>query len=232
MRQDASVECGTDDHESIKNLAIGFIVLWPVGSLVLFTSLLAACYKPLQAKTPNALTRATAFLHREYEKTWYWWEAVELARKLVLTGFVLLIPEERAFVRLVVATLICSCYAVALAVVRPYKRVEDNVLAVATSLVLLLLFLGTNWSTIFLGIQERSGIDDANAVLGFRSLNVIVDSMIILLAAVLAFFLVGAIVGARRVAKIPTIRLVSTKQPPEMSIGTGLTWHLFNSHIW
>ena len=144
MRQDASVECGTEDHGLIKNLAIGFIVLWPVGSLVLFTSLLAACYKPLQAKTPNALTRATAFLHREYEKTWYWWEAVELARKLVLTGFVLLIPEKNAFLRLVVATLVCSCYAVVLAVVRPYKRVEDNVLAVATSLALLLLFLGTH----------------------------------------------------------------------------------------
>ncbi|EOD07115.1 hypothetical protein EMIHUDRAFT_448489 [Emiliania huxleyi CCMP1516] len=232
MRQDASVECGSDDHGPITALAIGFIVLWPAGSLVLFTSLLAACYKPLQAKTPNALTRATAFLHREYEKTWYWWEAVELARKLVLTGFVLLIPEERAFVRLVVATLICSCYAVALAVVRPYKRVEDNVLAVATSLVLLLLFLGTNWSTIFLGIQERyQGADPAD-VLGFRSLNVIVDSMIILVAVVLAFFLVGAIIAARRVAKVPTIRLVSTKQPPELSIVRGLTWHLFNSHIW
>ena len=232
MRQDASVECGSDDHGPITGLAIGFIALWPAGSLVLFTSLLAACYKPLQAKSPNALTRATGFLHREYEKTWYWWEAVELARKLVLTGFVLLIPEKNAFLRLVVATLVCSCYAVALSVVRPYKRVEDNVLAVATSLVLLLLFLGTNWSTIFLGIEERSGIDDANAVLGFRSLDVIVESMIILVAVVLAFFFVGAIVAARRVAKVPTIRLVSTKQPPELSIVRGLTWHLFNSHIW
>ena len=232
MRQDASVECGTDDHESIKNLAIGFIVLWPVGSLVLFTSLLAACYKPLQAKTPNALTRATAFLHREYEKTWYWWEAVELARKLVLTGFVLLIPEKNAFLRLVVATLICSCYAVALAVVRPYKRVEDNVLAVATSLVLLLLFLGTNWTTIFLGIEERyQGVDPAD-VLGFSSLNVIVDSMIALVAAVLIFFLIGAIFAARRVAKLPTFRLVSTKQQPELTLHKGQTWHLFNSHIW
>ena len=232
MRQDASVECGSDDHGPITGLAIGFIALWPAGSLVLFTSLLAACYKPLQAKTPNALTRATAFLHREYEQNWYWWEAVELARKLVLTGFVLLIPEERAFVRLVVATLVCSCYAVALAAVRPYKRVEDNVIAVATSLVLLLLFLGTNWSTIFLGIEERyQGADPAD-VLGFGQLNVIVDSMIILVAVVLAFFLVGAIIAARRVAKIPTIRLVSTKQPPELSIVRGLTWHLFNSHIW
>ena len=187
MRLDASVECGTEDHESITDVAIGFIVLWPAGSLILFTSLLVACYKPLKKSAPTALTRATVFLYREYKKTWYWWEAVELARKLVLTGFVLLIPEERAFVRLVVATLVCSCYAVALAVVRPYKRVEDNVIAVATSLVLLLLFLGTNWSTTFLGKERYQEADPAD-VLGFRSLNVIVDSMIILVAVVLAFF--------------------------------------------
>ena len=94
------------------------------------------------------------------------------------------------------------------------------------------LFLGTNWSTIFLGIEERSGIDDADAVLGFGKLNAIVDTMIGLVAVVLVFFSIGAIVAARRVAKVPTIRLVSTKQPPELSIGTDLTWHLFNSHIW
>ena len=232
MRQDASVECGTEDHESITALATGFIVLWPAGWLCLSTSRLGACYRPLQAKTPNALTRATAFLHREYTKTWYWWEAVELARKLVLTGFVLLIPEKNAFLRLVVATLVCSCYAVVLAVVRPYKRVEDNVLAVATSLALLLLFLGTNWTTIFLGIEERSGTDDADAVLGFGSLNAIVDTMIGLVVFALVVFLIGAVVAARRVAKIPTVRLVSTKQPPELSIVRGLPWHLFHSHIW
>ena len=156
MRLDASIECYTDEHGSVTELAFGLIALWPAGSLILFISLLVACYKPLQAKRPNALTRATAFLHREYEKTWYWWEAVELARKLVLTGFVLLIPEKNAFLRLVVATLVCSCYGFILSAVRPYKRVEDNVIAVATSLVLLLLFLGTNWTTIFLGISSQS----------------------------------------------------------------------------
>ena len=131
MRQDASVECGSDDHGPITALATGFIVLWPAGSLVLFTSLLAACYKPLQAKTPNALTRATAFLHREYKRNWYWWEAADLARKLFLTGFVLLVAEEEdSFVRLVVAVLVCSCYAVVIALIQPYKRFGDNILAV------------------------------------------------------------------------------------------------------
>ena len=233
MRLDASVECGSEDHESITDLAIGFIVLWPVGSIVLFMSLLAACYKPLQAKTPTALTRATAFLHREYETTYFWWEAVELTRKLVLTGFVLLIPEERAFLRLVVATLVCSCYAVALAAVRPYKRVGDDVLAVATSLVLLLLFLGASWTTTFLGIEERHpDTEEAAAILGFGKLNGIVNSMLVLVGVTVPFFLIGAVIVARRVAMIPTIRIVSTKQPPELSIVLGLTWHLFNSHIW
>ena len=233
MRLDASIECGTDEHGSVTELAFGLIALWPAGSLILFTSLLVACYKPLRAKRPNALTRATAFLHREYEKTWYWWEAVELARKLVLTGFVLLIPEERAFVRLVVATLICSCYAVGIAAVRPYKRIEDSVLAVAMSLVLLLFFLGANWTTIYLGIEERHpDSEDAAAILGLSSLDPIVDSLIVLVAVALLLFLIGAIVAARHIAKVPTIRLVSNKQPPELMIARGLTWHLFNSHIW
>ena len=130
MRQDARVECGTDDHESIRFLAYFLIAIWPLGSLLLYGSLLIPCYKPLQAKTPTALTRATAFLHREYELTFYWWEALELARKLTLTGAVLLIEEQRAFLRLLVATVICSVYAVGLAIVRPYKRVEDTLLAV------------------------------------------------------------------------------------------------------
>ena len=67
---------------------------------------------------------------------------------------------------------------------------------------------------------------------GFGKLNAIVDTMIVLVAVALVFFLIGAVVAARRVAKVPTIRLASTKQPPELSIGTDLTWHLFLSHIW
>ena len=233
MRQDASVKCDSSEHDAIKLIAYFLLVLWPFGSLALYASLLAACRRPLQARTPNALTNATSFLHREYSREWYWWEALELARKLVLTGAVLLIPEERAFIRLVVATLLCSCYSVALAAVRPYKRIEDNVLGVATSFVLLLFFLGANWSAVFVGIEERHpNAKSAAAILGFSNLDLIVDPMIALVAIALLLFLVGAIIAARRFAKIPTIRLVSNKQQPELTLAIGLTWHLFNSHIW
>ena len=48
MRQDASVECVTSEHDSITLLAIILLIVWPFGSLALYASLLAACYKPLQ----------------------------------------------------------------------------------------------------------------------------------------------------------------------------------------
>ena len=79
-----------------------------------------------------------------------------MLRKIVLTGVVALIPEKNAFLRLVVATLVCSCYAVGLAVAKPYKRIEDDVLAVATNLVLLLVFLGASWITLFDAIDEEA----------------------------------------------------------------------------
>ena len=136
MRQDASVECNYNDsdYNSIIELAIFLVVLWPIGSIILFTSLLTLCYKALHTNTPTDLSQATAFLHKEYEPRWYWWEALELLRKVVLTGVVVLIPEERYFVRLVVATLVCSCYTVGLAVATPFKRIEDGILAVVSLL--------------------------------------------------------------------------------------------------
>ena len=53
-----------------------------------------------------------------------------------------------------------------------------------------------------------------------------------LVVGALVVFLYGALLAARRLAKIHKIRLVSTSQPPELTLARGLTWHLFNSHIW
>ena len=260
--EDNSIECGTDEYDSIfRRYIIVSIVIWPVGSMVLYSSLLVACYKPLlRANLCTALTWSTAFLHQDYETQWCWWEALELARRLVLTGAVTaIIPEERAFLRLVLATLISTLHTCGIAVARPFKRVEDDVLAVvrqththarartcpsppthfcpaplaqATSLLTLLIFLAGNWIFIFDGIVDNYYGADPLDVLGFGELNGIVTVMLSLIFSVLVLFLIGAVVAARKVSQVPTFRLVSTNQPPELTLALGLTWHLFNSHIW
>ena len=42
----------------------------------------------------------------EYRPSFYFWETVELARKLLVTGFVLIIPEDFHFLRLQVALIV------------------------------------------------------------------------------------------------------------------------------
>ena len=62
-----------------------------------------------------------------YKLQWYWWEEVELARKIMLTGFFALIgprDEASSFVRLIFATVLSTVYAVLVALVQPFKRFE------------------------------------------------------------------------------------------------------------
>ena len=68
--------------------------------------------------------------------------------------------------------------------------------------------------------------------MGWPNSDAIVVPMSILIGLAFALFLTGAITATRRVAQIPTIRLVSTNHPPELTLAKGLTWHLFNSRIW
>ena len=86
-------------------------------------------------------------------------------------------------------------------------------------------------------IDERpgggeEGQSDAEAITGMRSPNGILLFLLVLTAVLLLLFIVGGVVGLRRIAGVPTLRLSRTGQRPELSLHRGVLWHLFNSHIW
>ena len=58
LRRDPSIECLTDKHQSTIDRAPFYAGVW----VILYSSLLAACYTPLRAKVSSPLTRDTAFL--------------------------------------------------------------------------------------------------------------------------------------------------------------------------
>ena len=99
---------------------------------------------------------------------------------------------------------------------------------------LLLVFLGANWTTIFLSIEERcpgvAGV--ASSILAFDNVDDIVNTLIALVFVMLALFLVSAVFAARHIARKQKILLVSSNQPPELTLARHMKWHLFNSHIW
>ena len=64
---------------------------------------------------------AARFIWSEYDPPFFWWEPVEMLRKLLLTGFLLAIinDPERIFQRIFVATLVSLIFMLLAALGRP-----------------------------------------------------------------------------------------------------------------
>ena len=101
---------------------------------VLFGALLYVCRRAIQDAQPTKLSEAALFITREYKPLTYYWELVDLVRKLLLTGFVLLVPQHLNFLRMILAIVLSISYLVLLTVAQPYRQRSTAFVAVATQL--------------------------------------------------------------------------------------------------
>lgn len=97
--------------------------------VALYAGTLLLCRASLHARQHTPLVKATRFLHRDYRIDCFYWELIELNRRTILTGWVLLFPTDRTFLRLVVAQLLSIVSLTLLLCVQPYHRIEDNGIA-------------------------------------------------------------------------------------------------------
>jgi hypothetical protein len=74
LREDMSVQCGSDEHEQIQSVAYVFFAIWPVGMPLTYLLALLACRGALTEGRSTLLTHATSFLHEDYTISFFWWE--------------------------------------------------------------------------------------------------------------------------------------------------------------
>ena len=120
-----NVECGSSEHSPIRALAAVLIVLWPVGMPLMYALLLYRCQRPILSHQPTTLTRAIRFLWSEYEDKYFWYELVELAKKLALTNFVLFIDLSSGsdkLIRLLVGLLVALLALTLQLQTQPFKK--------------------------------------------------------------------------------------------------------------
>ena len=66
LRKDYSIQCySSEEHARARHLAYALIVIWPVGVLILYTTLLFRARSALRLRRRNRLVRSIAFLHRD-----------------------------------------------------------------------------------------------------------------------------------------------------------------------
>ena len=240
LRADLSVRCSdadhtSKDHEAIKAIAWVFIGIWPIGTVLLYAALLLLCQSAIMRRTPTQLTRATKFLTRDYTAECYYWEILELVRRTALVGWVLLVPVEQSFFRLFAALLISIVFLIMLLALRPYRRVEDNLIASAAQASCVFVFIGAMLTRLFADISDvtQNGLSrTVSSIMAFRSVDAIAAALVIVTLGVLICILVVMLLLVQKEGRMPTIRTAQTNSAPELSLPQGGKWHCFLSHVW
>ena len=82
LRADYSLDCNSAEYGRVVYLAWVAIALYPVCVPLLYLMLLLTARKAILAEQPTALSRSLTFLHRDYKPSMYWWEVVEISKKV------------------------------------------------------------------------------------------------------------------------------------------------------
>merc|ERR1740124_1432558 len=233
LLSDLTLYCDTNkssEYSGILRLFWGLFVLWP---LLVPLAMLAMVWKirhAVRSKSTTPLAEACSFLWRDYSESFFYWEIIDLYRKIILTGFLLVIDQDKGstkILRLLLAILISVLYFGFLLRARPYRRSNDLDLAFISNILLLSCFV--------LGISLHICKDENNCqnYIGswFTSrratiITVILTAVMLLISAV---FLVILAVNA---ITAPSVRLTSTGSKPNLEMSGDCEFHAFLSHIW
>ena len=237
LREDLSVACSeggvrTEEHQSLIELAYVFVAIWPLGLPLCYFILLQGCQRDFSRRAQTPLVAATELLHKEYKPTFYWWELLSLLQRLILTGFVLLIDEEKGLVRMNAGVMVALLYLVILLLVRPYKRPDNNFIAIATQFSVVCVLFSATLLRMYYDISELVSPSAAQEFTGFASAEIIVWAMLVFnfSTVTIMFFLTSYQVSTE--GSLPTIRRTDTKAEPDLTLGSAFASHLFLSHIW
>ena len=122
LSDDLDMSCDDDEYMATRSIAMLMAIIWPFGTPVIWAVLLWASRDAIRTNRKTHLSRATAFLSGDYTPEAFWWEPVEMCRKLLLVGWVVLIDEEAVLARVLVALLVSMCFLVLHITLKPLKR--------------------------------------------------------------------------------------------------------------
>ena len=131
----------SSEYARVKLIAALLIVVWPVGMPLAFVIVLFSLRHSFRTCRGTRLTRATSFLHREFEPPFFYWEPIVLGQRLFITGWIQLIPNHLQVIRIFVGTLVTLTYATVLMFLKPYLSLKVDMVSIASQFSLVIVLL-------------------------------------------------------------------------------------------
>jgi len=228
LADDLTLDCASAEYAEVELWACVFLVIWPVGVPLFYVLLLLAAKRAIRDTRSTALTRASSFLWAEYEQRTFWWEPLDLLRRLTITGFVLIGTQGSPQLRVLIALLVTILFITMQFLLSPFKRPLDDrmmMLGHVCLLVILIAALVINVCNLSADTCETFGMGRTSYL---PALVFVVFGTAMLVSA----FLLLAWAAGRYATTLPTLRLVENGLEPPLTIAQGDKWHLFVSHVW
>ena len=233
LNADLQITCSGSDYpeeyDEIKYIAYIFLALWPIGMPLIFYFVLFPIRAALRQRQQTRWVLATEFLHKDYKPAYFWWEVVTLLQRLVLSGFVLLIPIEVDSWRIFLGLLTAIGYLSLIQYVQPYKNDDLNKLAVAAQFSLVCVFLGGAFIKLF---SAESASCDSTADANGNNIFTIVVIMSFFNFSVLLMYVSLAAKQFSSASVLSSVLFKATDQVPELKLEKHHRFHLFLSHVW
>jgi len=231
-----AIECDSQEAADLRWVATAVLIVWSAGSLVGLAALLVKIRGPVTQHSPTDLSSAAKVVWGDYRIGLYWWGLVEHARRLVLTGLLVFIPESAVFIRLMTALLFCLGCMIAQPLLKPYARTDVGALSMAEQVVSFVLILGYS----FLYLYERFEVflpaagDETSAVslvLAFGSTGDIAVLIVLVVSALAAAIAVAILSQWLQGTQNRDFVLMDTGLQPRLTIWREHKFHLFLSHV-
>ena len=164
--------------------------------------------------TSTPLSHALAFLTKDYRHGAFFWELVEVTRKITITGFLALV-EPGSLLQLYLGVVVAMCILILQLYASPYKSPGDSFLSALSASALVLSLLATLGIQLVRLVPELSTYGLELTGLNSNSLLIIVvvliGSALLVLAAAVVMLLFGAVI-VRLEGRARRLRIVNTDE--------------------
>ena len=124
---------------------------------LLYVAVLLPCRRDIFEGRATPLMRSTSFLHREYERGYFWWEPIFLMQRLTISGWLQLIDDP--FQRILAALVLCIVYLALLLGTQPYKRRDLDFLSTGCQGALVCIYLGGALMRLYQDLEAEGGTE-------------------------------------------------------------------------
>merc|ERR1711935_38462 len=118
---------------------MGGLVTYPIMMPLLYAGIFWRVRRAVGNNQPTELSHALRFMTDDFDTSFFFWDLVEMMKKLVLMGAMSTVYPG-TISQLVLAYMFVICFMVALLVAKPYKRDGDDALALAANFGLVMFF--------------------------------------------------------------------------------------------